>query len=154
MQLAIHAISLIQLLFILQYSRNMSQTRWIIDDERMGELSVEVLSTFLIMVIIILIEVVSMKQWVKNCQYNVLTLQEIIGSNVQPPVCQGDNYKFHAARREDLDVLKICFPCRKFGPNDEILNYGTYFFKLNCWVQVGLSWLRYKMHAEYHLRHL
>jgi len=27
-----------------QYSRNVSQTRWIIDDERMGEASVEVLS--------------------------------------------------------------------------------------------------------------
>ena len=65
-QLAIHAISLTQLLFVLKYSRNVSQTRWIIDDERMGEASIEVLSTFLIMVIIILIEVVSMKQWVKN----------------------------------------------------------------------------------------
>ena len=66
MQLAIHAISLTQLLCVLKYSRNVSQTRWIIDDERMGEASIEVLSTFLIMVIIILIEVVSMKQWVKN----------------------------------------------------------------------------------------
>lgn len=28
---------------ILQYSRNVSQTRWIIDDERMGEASVEVI---------------------------------------------------------------------------------------------------------------
>ena len=44
----------------------MSQTRLIVDDERMGEASVEVLSTFLIMVIIILLEVVSMMQWVKN----------------------------------------------------------------------------------------
>ena len=66
MQLAIHAMSLTQLLFVLKYSRNMSQTRWIINDERMGEASVEVLSTFLIVVIIILIEVVSIKQWVKN----------------------------------------------------------------------------------------
>ena len=65
-QLAIHAINLTQLLFALKYSRNVSQTRWIIDGERMGEASVEVLSTFLIMAIIILIEVVSMKQWVKN----------------------------------------------------------------------------------------
>ena len=29
--------------FLLQYSRNVSQSRWIIDDERMGEASVEVL---------------------------------------------------------------------------------------------------------------
>lgn len=28
---------------VLQYSRNVSQSRWIIDDERMGEASVEVL---------------------------------------------------------------------------------------------------------------
>ena len=66
MQLAIHAMSLTQLLFVLKYSRNVSQTRWIIDDERMEEASVELLSTFMILVIIILIEVVSMKQWVKN----------------------------------------------------------------------------------------
>ena len=66
MQLAIHAISLTLLLFAVKYSRNVSQTRWIINDERMGEASVEVLSTFLIMVIIILLEVVSIKQWVKN----------------------------------------------------------------------------------------
>ena len=65
-QLAIHAISLTQLLIVLKYSSNVSQTRRIIDDERMGEASVVVLSTFLIMVIIILLEVVSMKQWVKN----------------------------------------------------------------------------------------
>ena len=65
-QLAIHAISFTPLLIVLKYSRNVSQTRCIIDDERMGEASVEVLSTFLIMVIIILLEVVSMKQWVKN----------------------------------------------------------------------------------------
>ncbi|KAK7853723.1 putative trna pseudouridine synthase pus10 [Quercus suber] len=64
----------------LKYSRNVSQTRWIIDDERMGEASVEVLSTFLIM--------------------------EIIGSNIQP-LCQGDNYKFHAAGREDIDVRML-----------------------------------------------
>ena len=53
MQLAIHAISLTQLLLVLKYSSNVSQTRWIIDDERMGEASVEVLSTSMIMVIII-----------------------------------------------------------------------------------------------------
>ncbi|KAF3970298.1 hypothetical protein CMV_005996 [Castanea mollissima] len=56
----------------LKYSRNVSQTRWIIDDERMGEASVE----------------------------------EIIGSNIQP-LCQGDNYKFHAAGREDIDVRML-----------------------------------------------
>ena len=65
-QLAIHAISLTQLLIVLKYSSNVSQTRRIIDDERTGESSVEVLSTFLIMVIIILLEDVSIKQWVKN----------------------------------------------------------------------------------------
>ena len=59
-QLAIPAISLTQLLFVLKYSRNVSQTRRIIDDERMEEASVEVLSTFMILVIIILIEVVSL----------------------------------------------------------------------------------------------
>ena len=53
MQLAIHAISLTQLLLVLTYSRNVSQTRGIIDDERMGEASAEVLSTSMIMVIII-----------------------------------------------------------------------------------------------------
>ena len=73
-QLPIHAISLTQLLFVLKYSRKVSETWRIIDDERMGEASVEVLSIFMIMVIIILIEVVSMKQWVKNWQCNVLTL--------------------------------------------------------------------------------
>ena len=73
-QVAIHAISLTQLLFVLKYSRSVSQTWRIIDDERMEEASVEVLSTFMILVIIILIEVVSMKQWVKNWDCNVLTL--------------------------------------------------------------------------------
>ncbi|XAR64243.1 hypothetical protein NMG60_11024510 [Bertholletia excelsa] len=56
----------------LKYSRNVSQTRWIIDDERMGEASVE----------------------------------EIIGSNVLP-MYKGDNYKFHAAGREDIDVRML-----------------------------------------------
>ncbi|KAL6982632.1 tRNA pseudouridine(55) synthase [Sarracenia purpurea var. burkii] len=55
-----------------KYSRNVSQTRWIIDDERMGEASVE----------------------------------ELIGSNILP-LCQGDNYKFHAAGREDIDVRML-----------------------------------------------
>ncbi|KAK6245633.1 hypothetical protein SCA6_008723 [Theobroma cacao] len=52
----------------LKYSRNVSQTRWIIDEERMGEASVEVATFFL---------------------------------------CQGDNYKFHAAGREDIDVRML-----------------------------------------------
>lgn len=56
----------------LKYSRNVSQTRWIIDDERMGEASVE----------------------------------EIIGSNILP-MCKGDNHKFHAAGREDIDVRML-----------------------------------------------
>lgn len=56
----------------LKYSRNVSQTRWIIDDERMGEASVE----------------------------------EIIGGNILP-MCLGDNYKFHAAGREDINVRML-----------------------------------------------
>lgn len=56
----------------LKYSRNVSQTRWIIDDERMGESSVE----------------------------------EITGDSVLP-LCRGDNYKFHAAGREDIDVRML-----------------------------------------------
>ncbi|KAF4390033.1 uncharacterized protein LOC115704040 isoform X2 [Cannabis sativa] len=56
----------------LKYSRNVSQTRWIIDDERMGDASVE----------------------------------ELIGSKILP-VCRGDNYKFHAAGREDIDVRML-----------------------------------------------
>ena len=52
-RLAIHAIIPTQLLLVLKYKRNVSQTRRIIDDERMGEASVEVLSPFMIMVIII-----------------------------------------------------------------------------------------------------
>ncbi|KAE8736177.1 pentatricopeptide repeat-containing protein [Hibiscus syriacus] len=56
----------------LKYSRNVSQTRWIIDEERMGEASVE----------------------------------EVIGSNILP-MCRGDNYKFHAAGREDIDVRML-----------------------------------------------
>ncbi|KAJ0087298.1 hypothetical protein Patl1_09452 [Pistacia atlantica] len=56
----------------LKYSRNVSQTRWIIDEERMGEASIE----------------------------------EIIGGSILP-MCQGDNYKFHAAGREDIDVRML-----------------------------------------------
>uniref|UniRef100_A0A7C9A9I8 tRNA pseudouridine(55) synthase n=1 Tax=Opuntia streptacantha TaxID=393608 RepID=A0A7C9A9I8_OPUST len=56
----------------LKYSRNISQTCWIIDDERMGELSVE----------------------------------EITGGGILP-LCRGDNYKFHAAGREDIDVRML-----------------------------------------------
>ncbi|XP_047325747.1 tRNA pseudouridine synthase Pus10 [Impatiens glandulifera] len=56
----------------LKYSRNVSQTRWIIDDERKGEASVE----------------------------------ELIGGSILP-LCKGDNYKFHAAGREDIDVRML-----------------------------------------------
>ncbi|KAL5778307.1 hypothetical protein ACOSP7_011233 [Xanthoceras sorbifolium] len=56
----------------LKYSRNVSQTRWIIDEERMGEASIE----------------------------------ELIGGNILP-MCRGDNYKFHAAGREDIDVRML-----------------------------------------------
>ncbi|KAH9622582.1 hypothetical protein KSS87_001769 [Heliosperma pusillum] len=56
----------------LKLSRNVSQTRWIIDDERMGEASVE----------------------------------EILASGVLP-LCRGDNCKFHAAGREDIDVRML-----------------------------------------------
>uniref|UniRef100_A0A803MX37 tRNA pseudouridine(55) synthase n=1 Tax=Chenopodium quinoa TaxID=63459 RepID=A0A803MX37_CHEQI len=55
-----------------KYSRNVSQSRWIIDDERMGEASVE----------------------------------EIVGNSILP-LCRGDNYKFHAAGREDIDVRML-----------------------------------------------
>ncbi|KAG6608619.1 tRNA pseudouridine synthase Pus10, partial [Cucurbita argyrosperma subsp. sororia] len=57
-----------------KYSRNVSQTRWVVGGERMGEASVE----------------------------------EILGNNILP-LCRGDSYKFHAAGREDLDVLEILF---------------------------------------------
>ncbi|XP_074286087.1 uncharacterized protein LOC141611451 [Silene latifolia] len=56
----------------LKLSRNVSQTRWIIDDERMGEASVE----------------------------------EILANSVLP-MCRGDNCKFHAAGREDIDVRML-----------------------------------------------
>lgn len=56
----------------LKYSRNVSQTRWVIDDERMGEASVE----------------------------------EIIGGAILL-IFKGDNYKFHAAGREDIDVRML-----------------------------------------------
>ncbi|XP_022981811.1 uncharacterized protein LOC111480846 [Cucurbita maxima] len=60
--------------WIVSYSRNVSQTRWVVGGERMGEASVE----------------------------------EILGNNILP-LCRGDSYKFHAAGREDLDVLEILF---------------------------------------------
>lgn len=44
------------LLSLLQYSRNVSQTRWIIDDERMGEASVEVIPCPSATVVVILHE--------------------------------------------------------------------------------------------------
>ncbi|KAK9740095.1 hypothetical protein RND81_03G010700 [Saponaria officinalis] len=56
----------------LKLSRNVSQTRWIIDDERMGEASVE----------------------------------EILAGSILP-LCKGDNCKFHAAGREDIDVRML-----------------------------------------------
>lgn len=37
---------------------------------------------------------------------NPLPLQEIIGGIILP-MCQGDNYKFHAAGREDIDVYNF-----------------------------------------------
>ncbi|KAH0448732.1 hypothetical protein IEQ34_022532 [Dendrobium chrysotoxum] len=54
----------------LKFSRKVSQTLWIIDDERMGEASVE----------------------------------EIVGTRALE-ICRGDSYKFHAAGREDIDVM-------------------------------------------------
>ncbi|KAG6477842.1 tRNA pseudouridine synthase Pus10-like isoform X1 [Zingiber officinale] len=56
----------------LKFSRNVSQTCWMVDDERIGEASVE----------------------------------EIVGKNILS-VCRGDNYKFHAAGREDIDVRML-----------------------------------------------
>ncbi|OAE33883.1 hypothetical protein AXG93_3037s1060 [Marchantia polymorpha subsp. ruderalis] len=55
-----------------QFSRNVSQSRWLIEEERMGEGSV----------------------------------QEIIGDVVMP-FYKADNYKFHAAGREDIDVRML-----------------------------------------------
>ncbi|OAY63753.1 putative tRNA pseudouridine synthase Pus10 [Ananas comosus] len=56
----------------LKFSRRVSQSRWIIDDERMGEASVE----------------------------------ELVGEKVCL-ICRGDDYKFHAAGREDIDVRML-----------------------------------------------
>ena len=42
-QFAIHIVT-----SVVQYSRNVSQTRWYIDDERMGEASVEVSITLFV----------------------------------------------------------------------------------------------------------
>ncbi|BBN04522.1 tRNA pseudouridine synthase 10 [Marchantia polymorpha subsp. ruderalis] len=56
----------------LKFSRNVSQSRWLIEEERMGEGSV----------------------------------QEIIGDVVMP-FYKADNYKFHAAGREDIDVRML-----------------------------------------------
>ncbi|KAL9264493.1 hypothetical protein AKJ16_DCAP06026 [Drosera capensis] len=56
----------------LKYSRNVSQTCWIIGEERKGEASVE----------------------------------EIVGGAILP-ICKADNYKFHAAGREDIDVRML-----------------------------------------------
>lgn len=39
--------------------------------------------------------------------YIFIFLQELIGGNILP-ACLGDSYKFHAAGREDIDV--IIFP--------------------------------------------
>lgn len=86
-----------------QYSRNVSQTRWIIDDERMGDASVEVGTFFFFKCynpfnFCLLV-------WNSKVEPEGLCscLQELIGSEILP-VCQGDNYKFHAAGREDIDV--------------------------------------------------
>ncbi|GFY95819.1 pseudouridine synthase family protein [Actinidia rufa] len=57
-------------------------TRWVIDDERMEEVSVEVLPN--------------------------ASATEIIGSNILP-IFHGDNYKFHATGREDIDVRMLAF---------------------------------------------
>ncbi|CAO2833786.1 unnamed protein product [Amaranthus hypochondriacus] len=80
----------------LKYSRNVSQSRWIIDDERMGEASVE----------------------------------EIVGNNVLP-FCKGENYKFHAAGREDIDVLSMS----------------------GCWAQDDPLYLRFKILESCHQRY-
>ena len=99
------------LLSVLQYSRNVSQTRWIIDDERMEEASVEVRPNATATVVIILCEGLTMK-WLQANSL-VLILQEIIGSNILI-IFHGDNYKFHATGREDIVVLRTCFPWHKF----------------------------------------
>eukprot|EP00850_Spirogloea_muscicola_P001977 SM000007S20937 [mRNA] locus=s7:998716:1003912:- [translate_table: standard] len=56
----------------LKFSRNIPQSRWLIDEERMGDGSV----------------------------------QELIADRIVPHF-RADNYKFHAAGREDMDVLML-----------------------------------------------
>ena len=73
----------------------MSQSRWIIDDERMGEASVEVVHFVVIWICI--------KTRCDLRDHYIFFFQEIIGGNILP-ACFGDSYKFHAAGREDIDV--------------------------------------------------
>ena len=77
----------------------------------MEEASVEVLPNASATVVIILYEGLTMK-WLQANSL-VLILQEIIGSNILP-IFHSDNYKFHATGREDIDVLRTCFPWYKF----------------------------------------
>lgn len=48
-------------------------------------------------------------------------------------MCCGDNYKFHAAGREDIDVMEIYLSVLQFDFNKKILKYvnilGTDFWK-------------------------
>ena len=75
----------------------MSQSRWIIDDERMGEASVEVVHFVVIWICI--------KTRCDLRDHYIFFFQEIIGGSILP-ACLGDSYKFHAAGREDIDVRK------------------------------------------------
>lgn len=85
-------------LFPMQYSRKVSQTRWIIDDERMGEASVEVKKFLRVQFLFS-----GWKHMILLTVYRAKHFQEIVGGTILP-ICQGDSYKFHAAGREDIDV--------------------------------------------------
>lgn len=66
----------------------------------MGEASIEVN--------LLLLMVNNMFNRVDRLMFLALIPQEIIGGSILP-MCQGDNYKFHAAGREDIDVPKFYF---------------------------------------------
>lgn len=62
----------------------------------------------------------------------MLTPQEIIGGNILP-MCRGDSYKFHAAGREDIDVMKICFMF-----NICLRSANNFLIKINLFFQVRM----------------
>lgn len=74
----------------------------------MGEASVEVISTPNIVPNLSYLASSSGYNDGNPDSYLCCPLKEILGSNILP-LCRGDNYKFHAAGREDIDVMEICF---------------------------------------------